>query len=513
MENHGALWYNSGEPQAEPRRCTEETEGWEIGLMKGFIQIGKKEKKGTGWIVLHFSLSLALFALFWLWFRTGASPGTGEKAYRLDLIVLLGYTAELYFFSRIYNAYLLGYYRSRLLVFAQFLTQFFSAAIVYVLMTLLWLRLTNPLPLMLLVLAQLALDFVWCTFANRYFFKVNPVRRTILFYRNELDKKRFGSIEGKPIERLYRIEKEYRYSGDDFREIRPLLEGYDAVFVSGLHPNCRNDIANYCKEEGIPGFFLPRVGDMIMRESSHIQSFETPVLHLHRKQLAMDYAIVKRAFDIVVSGAALVVLSPVMLVTALAIHFYDGGPALYKQVRLTQDGREYKILKFRSMRVDAEKDGVARLSTGDKDDRITPIGHFVRKCRLDELPQLVNILRGDMTIVGPRPERPEIAKQIYESLPEFRLRLQVKAGLTGYAQIYGRYNTGPYEKLMFDLLYISDMGIITDLMLMFATVSILFMSESTAGVEVGQTTAIDWKQGDGDDERSSVEADSHKTQV
>lgn len=330
---------------------------------------------------------------------------------------------------------------------------------------------------------------------------------------NELDKKRFGTIEGKPIERLYRIEKEFRYSGDDFREIRPLLEGYDAVFVSGLHPNCRNEIAIYCKEEGIPGFFLPRVGDMIMRESSHNQSFETPVLYLHRKVLAADYAIVKRAFDIVVSGVALVILSPIMLVTALAIHFYDGGPALYKQVRLTQDGREYRILKFRSMRVDAEKDGVARLSTGDKDDRITPIGKFVRKCRLDELPQLINILRGEMSIVGPRPERPEIASQIYESLPEFRLRLQVKAGLTGYAQIYGRYNTGPYEKLMFDLLYISDMGIITDLMLMFATVSILFMSESTVGVEVGQTTAIDWNQNDADRADSSVGAGSTKPKV
>lgn len=249
---------------------------------------------------------------------------------------------------------------------------------------------------------------------------------------------------------------------------------------------------------------------MIMRESSHNQSFETPVLFLRRKVLAADYALLKRAFDVVVSAAALLILSPVMLVTSLAIHFYDGGPAFYKQVRLTQDGREFKIFKFRSMRVDAEKDGVARLSTGDNDDRITPVGRFVRKVRLDELPQLLNILRGDMSIVGPRPERPEIARQIYESLPEFRLRLQVKAGLTGYAQIYGRYNTGPYEKLMFDLLYISDMGPITDLMLMFATVSILFMSESTAGVAVGQTTAIDWAQ-DGDKEDSS--SDSTKTAV
>ena len=464
--------------------------------MNGIIQIGRKEKKGTGLIVLHFVLSLALFYGFWLLFRYPGFPLSGGFDYQLDLIVLLGYAAESFFFSRIYNAYMLGYYRARLLVFAQFLTQFFSTAIIYVLITLYWLRLKNPVPLFLLLAVQLAMDFAWCYGANRYYFRANPVRRTILLYRNELDKKRFGVIEGKPIERLYRVEKEYRYGGDDFREIRPLLEGYDAVFVTGIRPNCRNDIADYCKEEGIPGFFLPRVGDMIMRESSHNQSFETPVLFLRRKTLPTDYAIIKRGFDIFVSGLALLILSPVMLVTALAIHFYDGGPAFYKQTRLTLDGREFKILKFRSMRVDAEKDGVARLSTGDKDDRITPIGRIVRKCRLDELPQLWNILRGDMSIVGPRPERPEIARQIYESLPEFRLRLQVKAGLTGYAQIYGRYNTGPYEKLLFDLMYISDMSLITDLMLMFATVSILFMSESTAGVEVGQTTAIDWTPAD-----------------
>ena len=144
--------------------------------------------------------------------------------------------------------------------------------------------------------------------------------------------------------------------------------------------------------------------------------------------------------------------------------------------------------KFRSMRVDAEKDGVARLAATD-DDRITPVGKIIRAIRFDELPQIFNILKGDMSIVGPRPERPEIAAQYEEEMPAFSLRLQVKAGLTGTAQVYGKYNTEPKDKLKMDLMYINDMSLKEDLKLIFATVKILFMKESTAGVQQGQVTA------------------------
>ena len=160
------------------------------------------------------------------------------------------------------------------------------------------------------------------------------------------------------------------------------------------------------------------------------------------------------------------------------------------KVSLILDGKQFEILKFRSMRVDAEKDGVARLSTGDKDDRITKVGHIIRACRLDELPQLLNILKGDLSVVGPRPERPEIAAQYCEEMPEFALRLQAKAGLTGYAQVYGKYNTTPYDKLQMDLMYIAHPSLIEDLKIMLATVKILFMPESTEGVSEGQTTAM-----------------------
>ena len=217
--------------------------------------------------------------------------------------------------------------------------------------------------------------------------------------------------------------------------------------------------------------------------------FHLPMLRSRRYQPMSEYRTVKRTLDIVFSGIALILFSPIMLVTAIAIKM-DGGPVFYKQTRLTQNGKLFKILKFRSMCVDAEKKTGAVLSSGKDDPRITKVGRIIRACRVDEMPQLINIFRGEMSIVGPRPERPEIAAVIEKELPEFRLRLQAKAGLTGYAQVYGKYNTDPYEKLEFDLLYINDMSVFTDIRLIFATFGILFSKESTQGVENGQVTAV-----------------------
>ena len=433
--------------------------------------------------LVHLGLTLAMFYVAWLYFHYGRLSGMNKYGFRYNYYVLAGYAVCVAFFNRTYNSYLLGYSRIRSLVFAQFLAQLFSSGIMWFIVCLAWKHWDDPLVFFILLILQLILDAVWSYFANGYYFKLYPPKKTILIYRNELDKKRFGSIQGKPTERLYKVVEEFQYDGYSFKAIRDRLEGYEAVFVAGVHSRCRNGIAKYCKEEGIAGFFLPHIGDVIMQEARHIQSFDAPVLFVTRSQLNPEYAILKRVFDIASSGVALILLSPIMLITAAAIHFYDGGPAIYKQVRLTKDGREFQIYKFRSMRVDAEKDGVARLSTGDNDDRITPIGKIVRKCRFDELPQLWNIFKGDMSVVGPRPERPEIARQYYEFLPDFKLRLQVKAGLTGYAQVYGKYNTDPYEKLEFDLLYINDMSPLTDINLIFATFGILFSKDSTEGFE------------------------------
>ena len=184
--------------------------------------------------------------------------------------------------------------------------------------------------------------------------------------------------------------------------------------------------------------------------------------------------------DLAISGLGLVVLSPVMLLVAAAIKLEDGGPVFYCQQRLTLGGRVFNIYKFRSMIVDAEKDGIRLASKSDK--RITRVGRFIRKTRLDEIPQLINIFKGEMSVVGPRPERPEIADQYTKNMPEFPYRLKVKAGLTGYAQVVGKYNTTPYDKLKLDLMYISEYSILTDIKLILMTIKVIFTPNSTEGV-------------------------------
>ena len=183
-----------------------------------------------------------------------------------------------------------------------------------------------------------------------------------------------------------------------------------------------------------------------------------------------------------------------MLITAIAIKVYDRGPVFYKQKRLTIGRREFYVYKFRSMVVNAENDGVARLAK-QNDSRITPVGRLIRKIRLDELPQIFNVIKGDMSIVGPRPERPEIAAQYEKYIPEFKYRLKMKAGITGYAQVLGRYNTDPYDKLMWDLMYIAGYSFLLDIRLIMMTIKVLFIPESTQGVGKKEVTAQRKKKG------------------
>ena len=347
-------------------------------------------------------------------------------------------------------------------------------------------HLPNILPGVAALVGQVIMASIWAYNAHHAYFKTFPPQATAVIYDT---RRGMEQLIGK-----YGLDAKYKVvstaTAGECIDNLSMLDGINTVFLSGIHSHDRNIILKYCVENNITVFVVPRIGDTIMSGAYHMHMFHLPMLRVGRYNPQPEYLLVKRLLDIVISAIALVILSPIFLATAIAIKATDHGPVFYKQIRLTKDGKEFGILKFRSMRVDAEKDGVARLSSGENDDRITPVGKIIRACRVDELPQLINILKGDLSIVGPRPERPEIAAQYCEEMPEFSLRLQAKAGLTGYAQVYGKYNTTPYDKLTMDLMYIAHPSIVEDFKIMFATVKILFMPESTEGVSEGQTTAM-----------------------
>lgn len=434
--------------------------------------------------VINLIVMTAIFAYFWTEYY-GPSLYTKEFFRRGNWAVAALFAFLYYKFGRTYDVFHISYDRITEMVYSHGLALVLTD---FVMLVVTWL-LTRHFPLIWPILVifglQMVFAILWCVIARLWYFKRFSAKKSLIIYDMREGMENLISEYG--MDRKFNV-KETLHIKDAIENL-DILNQFEVVFLCGIHSHDRNAIIKQCIEKRITAYVIPRIGDVIMSGAKEMHMFHLPVLRVDRYKANPEFAIVKRAFDIVLSGLMLILLSPLMLIVALLIK-KDGGPAFYKQVRLTKDNKEFKVLKFRSMRVDAEKDGVARLSSGDNDDRITPIGKIIRKVRLDELPQLINIFKGDMSFVGPRPERPEIARQYEEELPEFRLRLQAKAGLTGLAQVYGKYNTTPYDKLMMDLMYIAHPGIVEDIRIMFATVKILFLPESTEGVAEGQTTAM-----------------------
>lgn len=248
------------------------------------------------------------------------------------------------------------------------------------------------------------------------------------------------------------------YGNNDPIELARLIKkayGMPAEEYQRLSANARTAF----EKEFIEEVFDEKLGTIMMslRKDSHIKEN-------HRK----------RAFDIAFASVSLVALSPVLLVLAAAVKLDDRGPVFFKQKRLTKDGKVFEIYKFRSMRGDVEEDWVAFASAEDEEERTTSVGRFLRKYHVDELPQLINVLKGDMSMVGPRPELPELTEKYCEDIPVFRDRLRVKAGLTGYAQVYCKDNDDPGEKIKYDLVYIENMSMLMDLKIMLATIRFIW---------------------------------------
>lgn len=389
------------------------------------------------------------------------------------------YGVLLVFFMKTYGGYKVGYLKKGNLIYSQILSVVFLNTFTYFQIAVLDKRFYSPTVLVLMTLADAAAIVIWTMIYEQIYIWMYPPRRMLMVYGDRSDYHLMEKMNAR--EDKYEIKDMMSYR-QGFEQFKDRVKGFDGVIVGDMPSHDRNLILKYCFEHGIRTYAVPKVSDILLRSSDELTLFDSPLLLSRNGGLSIEQEFMKRTMDVVLSFAAAVITLPFFAVIGAAIKLTDGGPIFYKQVRLTKDRKEFEIYKFRTMIQNAEAESGARLAS-EKDPRILPVGRFLRATRLDELPQIYNILKGDMSIVGPRPERPELAAEIEAEIPEFRYRLKVKAGLTGYAQVYGKYNTTSYDKLKLDLTYIRNYSILLDLKLIIMTPKIMFMKESTEGVK------------------------------
>ena len=439
-------------------------------------------------------LETGIFYYFWkINFSPSITQLTGVPYYyRAELLEVAFYFLILYFLSHMYGGMRIGYLRNAEVVFSQAFATIATNVLIYAELSIMAKQLFILDMFLLMTVIQVIAAIIWNSIAYWIYKSIFPPRKMLLIHGDRPIEGILGKFSSRKDK--YDIVKCMHVSAGMEELTREITSGYEggeyhAVVIWDVSTQERNQLLKFCYAKSIRVYMMPKITDVIVLGAEELHLFDTPILLTREYRLTMEQRFIKRLIDIVCAAILLIVASPFMLITAIAIKLYDGGPVLYKQVRCTRDQKEFYIMKFRSMRTDAEKDGVARLAKKN-DDRITPIGKFIRKVRIDELPQLINILKGDMSFIGPRPERPEIIAQYMEIMPEFAYRMKVKAGLAGYAQVYGKYNTTPYDKLKLDLTYIENYSLWLDIQLMLLTLKILFWPDSTEGVENEQITAL-----------------------
>lgn len=330
----------------------------------------------------------------------------------------------------------------------------------------------TPHLLLLVIVLQILVIIVFAYLGNFIYFSIEPPERCCVISSSSQS---LGHI----IPKILRFRKQYevneivRY---DAKDVLDVINRNDTVFLYDVPMMERTQLIDYCYQKQKNIYYNFEMSDVVSRGAKYVTLDDKSLVMHTAKDLTFEQRVAKRLMDLVISLVGLIIASPIMLCCAIAIKLEDGGKIFYKQKRLTKYGRVFEVYKFRTMK---EQNSIHKSVTKD-DDRITKVGKVLRKFRIDELPQLLNIINGDMTVVGPRPEMIENVEKYTSVLPEFEYRLRVKAGLTGLAQISGKYNTSPKDKLVMDLMYIENYSIWQDLKLIFQTFTVfLKASEST----------------------------------
>ena len=423
--------------------------------------------------------SLMLVVWYYEWMKNYANVILRPFGYKGNWLVVAVYGILLFFFTHIYNGYKIGKYRPSDVIFSASFAMVIANAVTYLQTCLIGREIMTPWPFVQMTLIHFVMITAWGMISCRIYLKIFPAHRMLLIYGgSELT----NHLISKMINRNEKYHIEQAISADaEFDELTNAIDKYSSVILCDMKSNERNAVLKYCYDRNIRMYITPKIADILLRGAGDVNVFDTPLLLIKGYGLSFEQRFAKRTMDIVLSAIGIVITSPFMLLTAIAIKLQDGGPVLFKQDRLTINDKVFSIYKFRSMIVDAEKNTGAVLAK-EGDSRITKVGKIMRMIRLDELPQLFNILKGDMSVVGPRPERPELVEEHLKTMEEFSFRTKVKAGLTGYAQVVGRYNTTAYDKLKLDLMYITKYSLLEDIKLILMTVKILFVKESTEGV-------------------------------
>lgn len=423
-------------------------------------------------------LAIEVTAFGYVWYAIYDTSRDLEDSFTggANLVVIL-YLVMLFSITRLNGGYKFGHLRLMDLIFSQILSLVGTNILSYFVMCLALRKMIMPGALILITIIDIAVIFVYNGLMYFMEIRLYPPRRLVLVYGDK------GPVEMQDTfnarEDKFCI-KESISADSDIELIMKKAEEYDGIIIHRVQPELRSKLLHLCYKKDIRAYIAPYISDIILWSSGNTHLFDMPMLVTHKHGITVVEAFFKRIMDLFLSFLMLIILSPLIFIIALIVKLQDGGPVIYKQERVTKGGKIFLIYKFRSMRIDSELSG-AQLAEKN-DDRVTGFGRFLRSLHLDEIPQLINILKGDMSLVGPRPERPEIIEKYKDEIPEFDYRLKVKAGLTGFAQVYGRYKTPSYNKLKLDLMYIEHYSIWLDIKILLLTLKIIFNKENSEGI-------------------------------
>lgn len=431
--------------------------------------------------IIFFLQSLTVFSIVAVFLNSWTKYyAAASFEFKGNYVVVVVYFIMLLVFMSVFGAHKYGTARLHDLIYSTCLATVGTNFFTYFELCLVAREILSPWGMIIASVLQCLFAFVCCYCTNSVYFLVNHVKNILVVTGG-------SETSAKLVRKMQSIENRYRIERGISPEkgldaVKLAIADYDAVLIcDDFDKSMQDDLIKYCYSAGKKIYVQPSTTDIILSDSFKAQIFDSPLLVCKTRGLTNEQKAIKRLFDIVVSLIGIIISSPIMAAIAIAIKINDGGPAIFKQNRVTENGKIFNVYKFRSMIVDADKDG-AKKAVND-DDRITAVGKVIRPLRLDELPQLFNILFGSMSLVGPRPERTENVHEYTSEYPEFNLRHRVKGGLTGYAQVYGKYNTSPIDKLHMDLMYIENYSFWLDIKLIVMTFKILFVKESTEGFD------------------------------